>query len=76
MSPLKFARVLLVCTVCNGRLYAVGGSESSEVEEYDFRINKWKTVAPLTVCCRFSQVFTIENDLRVGEVEQKTNQEN
>jgi len=48
MSPLNVARKEPGCTVCNGRLYAVGGRNSKVVEEYDFETNKWKEVSPLS----------------------------
>jgi len=67
MSPLNVARRGIGCTVCNGRLYAVGGNKSKAVEEYDFETNKWKELSPLTTvrrCCKF---FAIKNDWLSGD---------
>jgi len=66
MSPLNIPRAYLGCTVCNGRLYAVGGLLSEVVEEYDFKINKWKQIAPFEDEPLGFHVFTIKNDRGVS----------
>jgi len=75
MSPLNVARRGLGCTVCNGRLYAVGGWNSQVVEEYDFETNKWKEFAPLTKDRWLCKLFTIKTDWVFGDDEVQTNKE-
>jgi len=69
MCPLNVARDGITCTVCNGRLYALGGLCSNVVEEYDSETNKWKKIAPLTINRCLSKVVTIEKGHILGKID-------
>jgi len=67
--PLNVARSGLGSTFCNGRMYAVGGSNLKVVVEYDFQTEKWQQLEPLTTDGAYCKLFPMKNDWLFGNDE-------
>ena len=71
MPPMHQARYAFSAIVCEGKIYVMGGSESSrkrmqECECFDPATQEWSVIAPMSVPRSYAECILIPHSTRVG----------